>query len=204
MAMVADPLVWLQQHTLTHDKHWLDIPCRVCGAPHKKPNKPFPDKAYFGAILPYLQQKSILFIEKSRDMMMSWLCVGFLTHAAMTTEGIEVLFQSQKEDKAAELVEYSKCLYRNSKPEIRKAYPLAAQKESWLEMKFAHGSRIIGIPSGADQIRSYHPWALLQDEAAHTPNAGESFAAAIAACQKIIVLSSAGPGWFGSCCESAK
>ena len=51
------------------------------------------------------------FIEKSRDMMLSWLCVGYFLHAAMTNEQREVLFQSQKEDKAGELVDYAKILY---------------------------------------------------------------------------------------------
>ena len=39
--------------------------------------------------------------------MLSWFCVGFFTHAAMTIEQREVLFQSQKEDKAAELIDYA-------------------------------------------------------------------------------------------------
>src|SRR5215469_17303223 len=52
-----------------------------------------------------------MIIEKSRDLMISWLCVGFFTHAAMTNDQREVLFQSQREDKAAELVDYAKTLY---------------------------------------------------------------------------------------------
>jgi len=211
ITMPTDPLVWLRQYTKTEDKHWLDIRCRLCGAPekvrcpHKNPNKPFPDKPHFPPILDYLQREPILFIEKSRDMMLSWLVVGFFTHAAMTTEGIEVLLQSQKEDKAAELVEYAKTLYRYSHPDIRAACPLTTPlgQQSWLELSFANGSRIIGIPHGADQVRSYHPTKLLQDEAAYTPDAGESYAAAVPVCQQIVVLSSAGPGWFADCCESA-
>jgi len=55
---------------------------------------------------------------------------------------------------------------------------------------------IVGIPEGADQIRSFHPWGLLMDEAAFQPAAGEAYDAAVPVCQKIIVVSSAGPGWF--------
>jgi len=47
-------------------------------------------------------------------MMLSWLCVGFFTHSAMTNDQREVLFQSQKEDKAAELVDYAKTLYEQN------------------------------------------------------------------------------------------
>jgi hypothetical protein len=43
-----------------------------------------------------IQQEPVVLIEKSRDMMISWMCVGFFTHAAMTNDEREVLFQSQK------------------------------------------------------------------------------------------------------------
>jgi hypothetical protein len=90
---VADPLTWLQQHTRTRDNHW-----RESGA--KSPYRPFPDKPYFRPILEVIQSYPVSFIEKSRDMMMSWFCVGYFTHAAMTNEQREVLFQSQTSLKA--------------------------------------------------------------------------------------------------------
>lgn len=196
-AAIADPLAWLQQHTRTRDSHW-----REAGA--NSPYRPFPDKPYFRPIVNVFQQDAVTFIAKSRDMMLSWLCVGYLTHACMTTEGIEALVQSQTEDKAAELVGYAKCLYEQQPEELKAAYPLETSSlQSSLELNFANHSRIIGIPHGADKIRSYHPWALLIDEAAFMPEAGEAYDEAVSACQKIIVLSSAGPGWFEEVCESA-
>ena len=62
--------------------------------------------------------------------------------------------------------------------------------------KFAHGGRLLGIPGGAEQIRSYHPWGLFADEAAFQPEAGECYDHAVPVCQKIVEVSSAGPGWF--------
>src|SRR5437016_9598792 len=131
-------------------------------------------------------------------MMLSWLCVGLFTHAAMTTPGIEILLQSQKEDKAFELVEYAKTLYDQQSPKLQTAFPLARPLRQMADgvLEFANGSRIIGIPGGGDQIRSYHPWGLLQDEAAFMPEAGAAYDNAVPVCQKIVVLSSAGPGWF--------
>jgi hypothetical protein len=189
--MVADPLTWLQNYTKTTDSHWQEAgatgPCR-----------PFPDKPFFRPLVNSFQQEPVLFIEKSRDMMLSWLCVGLFTHAAMTTPGIEILLQSQKAEKAFELVEYAKTLYDQQSPELQKAFPLARPLQSMADglLEFAHGSRIIGIPGGGDQIRSYHPWGLLQDEAAFMPEAGEAYDNAVSVCQKIVVLSSAGPGRF--------
>jgi hypothetical protein len=117
-----------------------------------------------------------------------------------------VLFQSQTEDKAAELVDYSKCLVDQFDADIRIAYPLAAptSKQNWVELAFANDSRIAGIPHGALKIRSYQPWCLFIEEAAFVPDAGESYDEAISACQKIIVVSSANTGWFESVCGSAE
>jgi hypothetical protein len=188
---VADPLFWLRHHTRTRDSHW-----RESGA--SSPYRPFPDKPYFEPLIEEFQKEPVIFIEKSRDMMLSWLCVGFFTHAAMTNEQREVLFQSQEEDKAAELVDYAKTLYGQQDEVLKRSFPLAKpiREQAALKLEFANGSRIIGIPEGADQIRSYHPWGLLMDEAAFQPEAGEAYDAAVPVCQKIIVVSSAGPGWF--------
>jgi transposase-like protein len=194
--MLADPLVWLQNHTETKDNHW-----REAGA--SSSYRPFPDKPYFRPIVDAFQKEPILFVEKSRDMMLSWLCVGLFTHAAMTIPGIEVLFQSQKEEKANELVGYAKTLYERQESIIRHIYPLKAGRQQSGILEFAHGSRIVGIPGGGNQIRSYHPWGLFQDEAAFMPQAGESYDHAVPVCQKIVVVSSAGPGWFSEQCQLA-
>jgi len=189
--IIATPLVWLQEYTRTKDSHWQEAGAR-------SPYRPFPDKPFFAPLVSSFQKEPVLFIEKSRDMMLSWLCVGLFTHAAMTTPGIEVLFQSQKEEKAFELVEYAKTLYDQQSPQLQKAFPLARPLQAMADglLEFANGSRIIGIPGGGDQVRSYHPWGLLQDEAAFMPEAGEAYDNAVPVCKKIVVLSSAGPGWF--------
>jgi len=190
-AMVADPLIWMQQYTKTKDSHW-----REHGA--SGPYRPFPDKPYFRPIVEDFQTEPILFIEKSRDMMISWLITGLFTHKVMTTEGIEVIFQSQKAEKAAELIDYAKCLYEHQPPELQAAFPLATKlsRQPRMELRFAHGGRLLGIPGGADQIRSYHPWGLFADEAAFQPEAGECYEHAVPVCQKIVEVSSIGPGWF--------
>src|SRR5262249_17540821 len=110
--MVADPLVWMQRHTCTKDSHW-----REHGP--DSPYRPFPETLYFHPLLQSLKDEPVIFIEKSRDMMLSWLTVAFFTHAAMTTQGIQILFQSQKDEKACELVEYARILYEHSDEAIR-------------------------------------------------------------------------------------
>lgn len=196
---VRDPLHWLQHHTETKDPHWREV-----GA--ASPYRSFPDKPYFRPILERLQRETVLFCAKSRDLMLSWLFVGFFTHDCMVNPGVEVLFQSQTEEKAAELVDYAKCLYERQDEDIKAQYPLDEPlvQQSSLQLKFRSGGRIVGIPHGADKIRSYHPTSLLIDEAAFIPDAGRSYEEAIAACQKIAVLSSANTGWFESVVVSAE
>lgn len=195
---IADPLVWAQRFTTTKDFHWLES-----GA--SSPYRPLPDKPYLRPLLNLLQTEPILFIKKSRDMMVSWMCMIYFTHVAMTIPGREILAQSQKEDKAWELVEYSKILYGQQHQALKERYPLTKPliRQPAGALEFANGSRIIGIPEGADQVRSYHPWALYMDEACFQPKAGESYDHAIAACQKIVLSSSAAPGWFADVvCEN--
>src|SRR5438874_1251533 len=66
---IADPLTWLQSYTRTRDSHW-----RESGA--SSPYRSFPDKPYFRPVVETIQAEPVVFIEKSRDLMISWLCVG--------------------------------------------------------------------------------------------------------------------------------
>ena len=96
--------------------------------------------------------------------MISWACVAYLTLNAMNmpSRGVRAI-QTQKIDKAIQLVEYAKCLWRQQDPLLQEAYPLAKPlaRQAAHSLHFANGSYIVGIPGGADQIRSYHPWAYL-------------------------------------------
>jgi len=69
---------------------------------------------------------------------------------------------------------------------------------------WANGSIIHGIPSGADQIRFYHPTILIVDEAAYVDDFQGSFDAANPVCAQIIAVSSAAPSWFGDVCQEAE
>jgi len=110
-----------------------------------------------------------------------------------------VLFQTQKKDKVVQLVKYAKCLYRHQPQWLREAFPLSKPIDSQPAdaLTFAHGGGVIGIPGGANQIRSYHPWGYLNDESSFQPEAGECYNEALSAVKgKIIFNSSAGPGWY--------
>jgi len=190
--MTADPFTWTTLFTKTYNEHWVE-------ESRPSPYENFPAYDYLLDLLIQLEMQQITWIEKSRDMMISWACVAYLTLNAMKVPNRGVLFQTQKIDKAIQLVEYAKCLYRNQDPLLLEAFPLAKQldRQAKHSLHFANGSYIVGIPGGADQIRSYHPWGYLLDEASFVVEAGECYNAALAAVSgKIILNSSAGPGWY--------
>jgi len=184
--------VWAAKFTQTYNEHWAEE-----GRP--SPYEPFPTWPYVQALFRLLQTDRIILLEKSRDMLVSWICVAYLTWEAMRIPHRGVLFQTQKEDKAVQLVEYAKCLYRRQPPWLQEAFPLTkpVDKQAGLELQFANGGYVIGIPGGANQIRSYHPWGYLNDESSFQPEAGESYNEALSAVKgKIIFNSSASPGWY--------
>jgi len=184
---------WVTEYTETKNDHWVEE-----GRP--SPYERFPKRAYIAAIFEFLgSEERVVWIEKSRDMMLSWSCVAYLLFNVMTVPQRSALFQTQTEKKAIQLVEYAKCLYRRQHRELQAAFPLSKNidDQSALELNFANGSRILGIPGGANQIRSFHPWGYLNDESSFQADAGECFHEALSVVPgKIIFNSSAGPSWY--------
>lgn len=186
------PYTWVTGYTETFNEHW-----RIEGRP--SPYEPFPQHDYFESLFDVFMAEPIIWIEKSRDLMVSWSCVGYYTWEAQRTPMCGILLQCQKKDKVKQLVDYAKCLWERQPAWLREQYPLARPlaRQSAYELEFANGAYIAGVPGGADQIRQYHPWGYLLDEASFVVEAGECYNEALAACKgKIILNSSAGPGWF--------
>ena len=187
-----DPFIWVTEHTETYNEHWVE-------EKRPSPYEKFPRFDYFQDLFDVFDAEPITWIEKSRDLMVSWACVAYLTLNAMRVPHRGVLFQTQKDDKVIQLVEYAKCLYRRQPQWLQDAYPLTKPIDQQPEhsLSFAAGGYVVGIPGGADQVRSYHPWGYLNDESSFQPDAGECYNEAISAVKgKIIFNSSAGPGWY--------
>lgn len=192
-AALSDPYRWATEYTQTYNEHWVEE-----GRPSAY--EPFPRHLpYLPPLFEGFELERILWIVKSRDMMISWACLAYLTWKAMTTPLCGSVVQTQKEKKVIQLIDYAKCLYRRQPDWLRDAIPLAKPlpHQSELELQFANGSYIVGIPGGADQIRSYHPWGYLNDESSFQPEAGDCYNEALSVVKgKIIFNSSAGPGWY--------
>jgi len=170
-----NPFIWVTKYTKTRNEHWVE-------ENRPEPYEHFPPYEYFQDIFDLIDVRRVNFFEKSRDLMISWACVAYLTFHAMKIPSRGVLMQTQKEDKVIQLIEYAKCLYRTQPQWLQEAFPLSKPVENQpdLELKFRNGSYLAGIPGGADQIRSFHPWAYLNDESYFQPKGGEPYNQALA------------------------
>ena len=71
-----DPLIWITLHTKTYNEHF-----EKEGRP--SPMEPFPQYEYFKHGVEIMDLARITLWEKSRDMMLSWLCVAYLERLSL-------------------------------------------------------------------------------------------------------------------------
>lgn len=195
-------LFWLQNLTMTEDAHWL-----AKGTPAKAP---FPKKDYFRYVLGTMQrplaypspQCQSLYIPKTREMMTSWLACGYIAWLCQWRPGIFFVLQTEKEDKAVELVHYTKILWDNQEEFLKVRHPLVT--DNTLERIWKNGSRVLGVPKGENQIRVHHPFGYLADEAAYLPEFELCINAVLPVAKQIIAVSSAAPGPFADLCDLAE
>ena len=185
-----DPLLWAQTYTLTENPKYAKQGLEFKG--------PFPDKSYFKPLFAAFTRYSRLFVPKTREMLTSWCVMAYGANQAQWHKA-EVIVQTDKEDKASELIGYAECLYRNQEDWLKARHPLK-QEASSLAIEWASGGRIFGIPKGVNQMRLYHPTIYIMDEAAFLPEAQQCFDTSQPVAGQIIAISSAGPGWFGNEC----
>lgn len=193
-----DPMYWLRNWTATYDPHAVKKGVN--------PVKPFPDWAYFDHLMYFLSRPKDyprIFIPKSREMLTSWIVAGYITWLCQYTPFAQCICQTEKESKAVKLVGYSKVLYDNQPEWLRKMHCLRGGytkvrqgRDKELELAFGNSAELIGIPSGPDQIPSFHPSLFVIDEAGLLTAAGQSYDLAHPVCSQIIVISTARPGWF--------
>lgn len=184
-----DPWFFMRTLALTLDEHDAALPY-----------KNFPEHAYLEQIVRILEREQFTAIPKSRQVMVTWLCITFCLWWGMNKSGQLILFQSKKEEDANRMIDRVWGIYERLPQYVKDAVPA---EHSYLKIKFPTlNSKIEGIPQGADQIRSNTPSVLFSDEMAFQDEAEASFAAALPALQgargggRGIFASSAAPGFF--------
>jgi len=195
---LSHPLKFIA-HVRTKDEH-----------DETSPVKLFPQKPYIPYLFDIFTQKeqSIFFIAKSRQIMLTWLCCVYALWLAKSKPHRLIFLQSKKEEDAANLVFSGGRTGKNWNTArisfIEKHLPAWLQDEkiesAYGKLLFSNGSKIWGIPEGADMIRSYTPSLVISDEAAFQPEFGSAYTAMLPIAKhggQLIAVSSANPGAFG-------
>jgi hypothetical protein len=158
-------------------------------------------------------QSGIFAIEKSRQMMITWIICAFILWRAKFHPHQLILVQSKREDDAANLV-FNKDPY-NARisfmeyhlPDHLKTIDWEGKHGSFCNIYFPNGSHIWAIPEGADIIRSNTPSMIYCDEAAFQPEFGDSYTAALPAVKgggQYVGVSTANPGAFQELVEGGQ
>jgi phage FluMu gp28-like protein len=167
-----DLFYYLENMVWTMDEHDEDHPTK------KLPM----EKRYLQELAYHFLNEKLLLVEKSRQMMVTWLMVACHLWDAQFHEGRRIFFQSKKEADANHLVDRAKFIYNNYPPvyrEIIHTNYAARTPMAYLKLEFGKLNSIIqGTPQGSDVLRQYTASRIFMDEAAFQEKAEETWIAA--------------------------
>lgn len=149
------------------------------------PHKPFPRNKYLIRCLQDMlagEVGDILIIEKSRQLMLTWLLCAYAVWVAKFRTHARVMIQSKRAEDAWNLVYrtgwyFARCAF------LERSLPIWLRSEGLRgkqgELLYLEGSVIWGIPQGADMFRSYKATLVISDEAAFQPEFEGGYRAAL-------------------------
>jgi len=166
---VDDLPFFLKQLVYTLDEH-----------DQEHPIKPLPmHKPHLQELAQHFLIEKLLVVEKSRQMMVTWLMIACLLWDVMFHEGRRVFIQSKKESDAAELLNRMWHIY-DSFPEphgqmIRSRYPA---NKTYTQIAFNRNKSFVhAVPEGAHHLRQFTASRIFIDEAAFQPKLEEAIIA---------------------------
>lgn len=153
--------------------------------------KPFPvELEYVQQLWRLIHDHQRIVIVKSRQMLMSWIACAYCVWHARFHPNQFVVWQSQKEQDAFKMVCVAggeKAGYLGRMQFLERHLPpwmRMTVKESQGAIDYPNGSRIEGIPGGADQVRGKVPSIIVEDEYAYQPEAKGVYVAVAPLIQK--------------------
>jgi hypothetical protein len=189
------PDYFIMTHCFTKDEH-----------DAKKPVKRFPRKGYIPAIIREINNNQLIGIPKSRQIMLTWICITYFLHMSIFWKHRLIFFQSKKEEDAAALVDRVKHVYTHLPWWVQAACPLKRpiDRQPFNKLILSNGSTIWGIPQGPDVLRQHTASGILGDEAAFQNKAEDAYKAlkpTIDGGGKLVLVSSAnGKNFFFRVC----
>lgn len=191
-------------HTHLKLRHGMDVP-KMAEVRHHFTElsgvQGFPMKPYMPPIIEAWLQEPLMLIEKSRDMMATWLVVVLYTWDTVFHASRHNIFQSEKAPKTAELVRRAYHVWRHQPWWLKRnkfIYTVGGEKAGIMRCEELN-SEIMGIAQGSEQIRQYHPSGVFTDETAFHKDAAATFGAIKPSIQsggRYTGVSTANPGWF--------
>ena len=146
--------------------------------------KPFPQKLMYRGIARVVEESTILFIEKSRQVMMTWIMSAVFLWFTMFIRNQLNMYQSKKQEDANKILGRSKHIYEG----LAKIWPLdnlprpkttGIRVGTDTNLEFPEfKSEIEAIAQGPDIIRMNTCSNILSDEISHQVSPGEAYAAA--------------------------
>ncbi len=124
------------------------------------PKKPFPDYEYLRICAGVMEEHPFLIVEKSRQMMISWLFCARVLWRLVFYEGTKIYLQRQKEEKSRELIERVTYMAA-SLPKWMFDTPPVAQM---LQYQVGTGTKVMGVAQGAGQVQGFVAAQIIEDE----------------------------------------
>ena len=183
-----DVFTWMTKGTKTKDEQ---------AEEGQEPYRPFPEFQFLYDMMTVIDRERMSAIWKSRTMLGTWTVCAYCTHYAMTHPATRVIYQSHDEDRALNMVEYSKILWSNSLDRLKDRWKLVKDidQQPKHSLEFSNGSLMLALPGYASKIKSAHPTIYAHDESAITEGLENYIAEAVGASTKKIVLISS--SWLG-------
>jgi hypothetical protein len=151
-----------------------------------------------------LAEPALLLVPKARRMRLTWLFVALHVWLAWSRPKANIFFVSSKEEKSAELVERARGILQRV-PRDKVGRIEVKQRAAPPQVQLVrNGSKIIGVPEGASQLRQFTATAIMADEFATWEWPREAFSAmrpTIDGGGRLTLLSSAYPGFFAELCK---
>ncbi len=167
----------------------------------------FPTWDYLKHILLSWVKHRKVAVPKSRQVLISWCIAVFSVWVAGFNKHRRAMIQSQKEEKAKELIDRVRFIVMNLPPWLLPSVPKFTK--SMVEFTFPDGSvsKIWAVPQGPDQAATYNPTIYFGDETAlqESAEAAHRYAApCLRKGKEILVSTPRGRNFFWRVCHKMK
>lgn len=179
-AFYADPWFAIERGwVLTHDEH-----------DEEHPVKPLPAKKYLHALTRLRKECPYILVEKSRQVMLSWLWAWLELHDALSQAGAHCVIQGKRaEDVDASNPHRMLGRVRFIREHLPALVQPAVVSENVTSETYANGSTLEALPEYPDVVRSRVPTSMVMDEGGFYDDAESNWNAAKASTKCLALIS---------------